>query len=185
MNEQVISEIKAKMQKTLTALTQDISTIRTGRASPSLVEHIRVDYHSVPTPIIQMASITIPEARQIAIQPWDKSAMHEIEKAILKSGLGLTPTNDGVRIRLIIPQLTEERRRELIKLVHKKMEDAKVALRNIRRDGLESLKWAEKNKEISQDEHNRLADQLQKVLDSFIDKVTDVGQNKEKEIMEV
>ena len=185
MIDQVMTDVKNKMQKTLTSLIQDLSTIRTGRASPALVEHIRVDYHSVPTPINQMASITIPEARMIAIQPWDKSAMHEIEKAILKSGLGLTPTNDGTRIRLIIPQLTEERRKELIKIVHKKLEDARISMRNVRRDGIESLKQAEKNKEISQDEQNRSAEQLHKILDVFMDKIAAAGQNEEKEIMEV
>ena len=185
MIDQLLIETKNKMHKTLIALTQDLATIRTGRASPALIEHIRVDYHGVPTPINQMASITVPEPKMIVVQPWDKVAMHEIEKAIMKSGLGLTPTNDGMRLRLVIPQLTEERRKELIKLVHKKLEDFKITLRNNRRDSIELLKEAEKDKEISQDERIRSTDQLQKLLDGFIDQVNTAGQNKEAEIMEV
>jgi ribosome recycling factor len=185
MIEQLPLDTKNKMQKTLTASTHDLATIRTGRASSTLIEHIRVDYHGVPTPINQMASITVPEPKMIAVQPWDRSTIHEIEKAIMKSGLGLNPINDGTKLRLIIPQLTEERRKELIKVVHKKLEDTRIALRNIRRDAIELLRKAEKDKEISQDQRTRSSEQIQKLLDGFIDMVNDAGQNKEAEIMEV
>ena len=185
MTEQILIDVDSKMQKSISALTQELSTIRTGRATPALVEHIKVDYHGVLTPINQMASITIPEAKMILIQPWDRSSTRDIEKAILKSDLGLNPINDGNILRITIPALTEERRKELTKAIQKRLEDTKIALRNIRRDGIESLKQAEKNKEISQDQRIRSADQLQKLIDSYIAKVTRIGQDKEAEIMEI
>lgn len=185
MIQQVLTDTSSKMQKAIDALTRDLSGIRTGRASPALVEHIRVDYHGVLTPINQLASISIPEAKMILVQPWDRSAIRSIEKAILTSDLGLNPMSDGTVIRIPIPPLTEERRKELIKVVHKRLEDARIALRNLRREGLERLRQAEKNKEISQDQYTRASDQLQKLTDSFIEKVNSIGQDKEKEIMEV
>jgi len=185
MIEQILTEINSKMQKAVDALKRDLAGIRTGRASPALVEHIKADYHGVLTPINQMASISVPEAKIILIQPWDHSSIRSIEKAILASDLGLNPTSANNVIRIPIPPLTEERRKELTRAVHKRLEEAKIALRNIRREGLERLRQSEKNKEISQDQYTRALEQLQKIIDAFIDKVNDTGQVKEKEIMEV
>jgi ribosome recycling factor len=173
------------MKKAADALTRDLAAIRTGRASPALVEHIKADYHGVLTPINQIASISIPEAKMILIQPWDRSSTRSIEKAILASDLGLNPTSDSNVIRIPIPPLTEERRKELIRVVHKRVEDGRIAIRNLRREGIERLRQTEKNKEISQDKYTRASEQLQKLTDSFIDKVNDIGQVKETEIMEV
>jgi ribosome recycling factor len=185
MIEQILSEIDGKMRKAADALTRDLAAIRTGRASPALVEHIKADYHGVLTPINQMASISIPEAKMILIQPWDRGSTRSIEKAILASDLGLNPTSDSNVIRIPIPPLTEERRRELIKLVHKRVEEGRIAIRNLRREGIEKLRQTERNKEISQDKYTRASEQLQKITDSFIDKVTNIGQAKETEIIEV
>jgi ribosome recycling factor len=185
MIEQILTEIDGKMKKAADALTRDLAAIRTGRASPALVEHIKADYHGVLTPINQIASISIPEAKMILIQPWDRSSTRSIEKAILTSDLGLNPTSDSNMIRIPIPPLTEERRRELIRVVHKRVEEGRIAIRNLRREGIERLRQTEKNKEISQDKYSRASEQLQKLTDSFIDKVNDIGQVKETEIMEV
>lgn len=185
MIEQILAEINSKMQKAIDALKRDLAGIRTGRASPALVEHIKADYHGVLTPINQMASISVPEAKMILIQPWDRSSIRSIEKAILTSDLGLNPTSDSNVIRIPIPPLTEERRKELTRAVHKRLEEARIAIRNLRRDGIERLRQSEKNKGISQDQYTRASDQLQKLTDSFIDKANDTGQAKETEIMEV
>jgi ribosome recycling factor len=185
MIEQILTEIDSKMKKAVDALTRDMASIRTGRASPTLVEHIKADYHGVLTPINQIASISIPEAKMILIQPWDRSSIRSIEKAILTSDLSLNPTSDSNAIRIPIPPLTEERRRELIKLVHKRLEEARIALRNLRREAIEKLRQTEKNKEISQDQYARASEQLQRLTDRFIDQVNDKGQAKETEIMEV
>ncbi len=185
MIEQTLTEINGKMQKAVEALTRDLATIRTGRASPALVEHIKADYHGIPTPIIQMASISIPDAKMILIQPWDSSSIKSIERAILTSDLGLNPISDSRVLRIPIPPLTEERRKELTKAVHKRLEDARIALRNLRRDGIEKLRQSEKDKLISQDQCTRASEQLQKLTDNFVDKINNIGQTKEKEIMEV
>lgn len=185
MIENIIAEINAKMQKAAEALSRDLATIRTGRASPALVEHIKADYHGVLTPINQLASISIPDAKMILIQPWDNTSIKGIEKAILTSDLGLNPISDSRVLRIPIPPLTEERRRELTKSVHKRMEEGRIELRNLRREGIDKLRQSEKNKEISQDQSARVAEQLQKLTDGFIDKVNAIGQFKEKEIMEV
>jgi ribosome recycling factor len=185
MIEQRLLDTDAKMQKAVNVLTQELSTIRTGRAAPALVEHIKVDYHGVPTPLNQVASISIPEAKMILIQPWDRSSIRNIEKAILKSDLGLNPTSDSNFVRIVSPTLTEERRKDLIKAVHKRLEETKIALRNIRRDSIDSLRKAEKSKEISQDQCTRATEQLQKLIDSFIEKVNKIGQDKETEVMEI
>ncbi len=185
MIDEVLTETNSKMQKSENTLVQELSTIRTGRASPALVEHIKVDYHGVPTPINQMGSITTPEAKMILIQPWDRSIIRNIEKAILKSDLGLNPITDSNVIRIVIPALTEERRKELIKAVQKRVEDTKVALRNIRRESIETLRQSEKNKEISQDQCTRATEQIQKLIDKFTENVTKIGQTKEAEIMEI
>jgi ribosome recycling factor len=185
MIEQILTEINSKMQKAVDALKRDLAGIRTGRASPALVEHIKADYHGVLTPINQMAAISVPEAKMILIQPWDRGSIRSIEKAILTSDLGLNPTSDSNVIRIPIPPLTEERRKELTRAVHKRLEEARIEVRNLRRDGIEKLRQSEKNKEISQDQNTRASEQLQKLTDSFIDKVNDTGQAKETEIMEV
>jgi ribosome recycling factor len=185
MIDAVLTDAKTHMDKAVDALRTDLQTIRTGRASPALIERLHVEYYGVSTPLNQVASITVPEARMLVVQPWDKSALGAIEKAILKSDLGLNPTNDGKLIRVVIPYLSEERRRELIKLVHKKVEEGHVAVRNCRRDAQESLEKAEKAKEFSEDELKRAKERLQKVTDSFIEKVNETGQSKEQEILEV
>jgi ribosome recycling factor len=185
MIEQTLNEINSKMQKAVEALTRDLASIRTGRASPALVEHIKADYHGILTPINQMASISIPDAKMILIQPWDSSSIKSIEKAILTSDLGLNPISDSRVMRIPIPPLTEERRKDLTKAVHKRLEDARIELRNLRREGIEKFRQSEKNKEISQDQSARASEQLQKLTDNFIDKVNNIGQTKEKEIMEV
>ena len=173
------------MSKTIEALKKDFSSIRTGRASLALLDGIVVSYYDTPTPLQQLASLSIPESRQMAVQPWDPKAIPDIEKAILKSDLGLTPMNDGKMIRINIPPLTEERRKLLVKTVKKKAEEAKVAVRNIRRDINEEIKKLEKEKHMSEDVVKKFHEELQKITDSFIAKVDEVLGHKEKEIMEV
>lgn len=184
-----MQELKKKaaerMNGAVESLKKDFGSIRTGRASLSLLDGIRVDYYGTPTPLSQVATLGIPESRQITIQPWEQRLVPDIEKAILKSDLGLTPNNDGKTIRLNIPQLTEERRKQLVKIVRKRAEEARVAVRNIRRDIIDELKKAEKEKHLSEDDVKRLQDEIQKITDSYINKVEDVLQHKEKEIMEV
>lgn len=181
----ILRNIEQKMKKTIEALRIELSSIRTGRAAPALVEHLKVEYAGVPTALNQIAGISAPEARLLVIQPWDRSCVHDIEKAILKSDLGLTPVSDGTLIRINIPSLTEERRQELMKVVRKRVEEKKIALRNLRRDGIEDIKKLEKNKEISQDELKRATDQLQKLTDSCTVNVEQVGRDKEAELAEV
>lgn len=185
MIEQTLKDEEGKMKKAIEALTRDLAAIRTARATPALVEHIRIDYLGVPTPLNQVASISVPEAKILLIQPWDRTIARNVEKAILKSDLGLNPTSDGNVVRIAIPPLTEERRKELIKVVHKRLEEARVALRNVRRDGIDKLRQAEKNKELSQDQYARASDQMQKITDNYIEKANKVSQDKEKEVMEV
>jgi ribosome recycling factor len=183
--EDLLKETEERMSKAVTALQNDLMTIRTGRASPSLVERLAVEYYGAPTPLNQLATISAPEPRLLTIRPWDASSLSAIEKAILKSDLGLTPNNDGKIIRLVIPRLTEERRQELVKVVSKRVEEARVAIRNCRRDGINDLREFENEKLISEDEFYRTKDKMQEVTDKFIERVDEVGQNKEKEIMEV
>jgi len=185
MPKQVISSTKDRMTKAIQSYTRELASIRAGRASASLLDRITVDYYGAPTPVNQMAGITTPEARLLVIQPYDKSILSEIEKAILKSDLGLNPTNDGQIIRIAIPQLTEERRKELVKLVKKESEEAKVALRNIRRDANDSMKKLEKNGEITEDALRGYSDDVQKLTDEFIQKIDQITKDKEKEILEV
>jgi ribosome recycling factor len=173
------------MKKSIEALTKELSSIRTGRASPALVEHIKVDYFGVPTPLIQLASISVPEPKTISIHPWDRTIINNIDKAILKSDLGLNPVNDGNNIRISIPALTEERRKDLIKVIHKRLEESRVTVRNIRREAVDELKTSEKNKEISQDQSIRASEQMQKLTDSYVDAVNRIGKDKEAEILEV
>lgn len=173
-----------RMDKALAALKRDLSSLRAGRASTALLDRIQVDYYGTPTPVNQLSSINTPDVRTLVIQPWDKSALAEIEKAIMKSDLGLTPVNDGNIIRLSIPPLTEERRVELVKLTKKYGEEAKVAVRNIRRDANDEIKKQEKNG-ISEDESRRHQDDIQKLTDRYIDEVEKILAAKEAEIMEV
>jgi len=185
MEQELKRKTADRMDRTIEALKKEFSSIRTGRASLALLDGIMVNYYDALTPLQQLASLSIPESRQMAIQPWDPKAIPDIEKAILKSDLGLTPMNDGKMIRMSIPLLTEERRKQLVKIVKKKAEEAKVAVRNIRRDANEELKKLEKEKHLSEDEIKKAQDEIQKITDSYITRVDDVLANKEKEIMEV
>jgi ribosome recycling factor len=185
MEQELKRKTTDRMDRTIEALRKEFSSIRTGRASLALLDGIMVNYYNTLTPLQQLASLSIPESRQMAIQPWDPKAIPDIEKAILKSDLGLTPMNDGKMIRMNIPPLTEERRKQLVKMVKKKAEEAKVAVRNIRRDANEDLKKLEKEKHVSEDEVKKAQDEIQKLTDSHITRVDDVLANKEKEIMEV
>jgi len=185
MLDDVYADAQDRMQKALENLEQEYRRLRTGRASVSLVDGIRVEYYGTPTPLSQLATLTVPEPRTIMIQPWDQSVIGEVEKAILKSELGLTPNNDGKIIRIGIPPLTQERRKELVKVIKKKAEEAKVAMRNIRRDANEMLKDFRKEKTISEDEQFKGQDETQRITDEFIKKVDAAYAAKEKEILEI
>ncbi len=180
-----LQNIELKMGKSIEVLQVELGSIRTGRATPALVEHIKVEYAGVPTPLNQLAGIYAPEARLLVVQPWDRSSIRDVEKAILKSDLGLTPTSDGTLVRISIPPLTEERRQELTKAVKKRVEEGKVAIRNLRREAMEELRGLEKNKNISQDELKRALDQLQRLTDSFIADTERIGRDKEAQLTEV
>ncbi len=179
------NELKNKMEKTIEALRKDLGRVRTGRASLALLEGIRANYYGAPSPLSQVASLSVPDSRTISIQPWDTKMIGEIEKAIQKSDLGLTPLNDGKIIRINIPPLTEERRKELVKVVKRMEEEGKVALRNIRRDANEQLKGAKKEKTISEDDQFTLQEEVQKLVDKAIGKNEEIVKAKEKEILEV
>ncbi len=181
----ILSLVEKKMKAVSEGLTQELATIRTGHASPALVEHLKVDYAGAPTPLNQIAGISAPEARLLVIQPWDPGSLKNIELAIQKSDLGLNPINDGRLIRLSIPPLSEERRQELSRVVHKRLEERRVAVRNLRRDALEEIKKAEKAKTFSQDESRRAQEQLQKMTDNHILVAEKIAQEKEKELMQV
>lgn len=184
MLDAVYSDLRDRMNKAVDTLEAEYKRLRTGRASISLVDGIKVDYYGSPTPLSQLATLTIPDPRTIMIQPWDTSAVGDIEKAILKSELGLTPMNDGKAIRINIPPLTAERRKELVKVVKKKAEESKVAVRNIRRDIIEKTKDLKKDKKVSEDEQFRAQDEIQKITDDYIKKIDSVYGTKEKEILE-
>ena len=174
-----------RMQGAIDALKKEFAAVRTGRASLGLLDGIIVDYYGTPTPVQQLASLSIPESRQIAIQPWEQRLIPEIEKAIMKSDLGLTPMNDGKIIRINIPILTEERRKQLVKIVKKRAEESKIGVRNIRRDSNEELKKLEKDEHISEDDVKKEHDEIQKITDSFVKKIDELLVHKENEIMEV
>ncbi len=173
------------MQSSIEALKKKFGSVRTGRASLALFDGLTVDYYGAPTPLQQVASLSLPDSRQITIQPWEQKIIPEIEKAIMKSDLGLTPMNDGKLIRINIPALTEERRKQLVKVVRKEAEDARVAVRNIRRDMNEELKKLEKQEHVSEDEIKKEHEEVQKITDSFVKKIDELLDHKEKEIMEV
>lgn len=184
MIESIYQETKDNMGKSINALKNEFNKVRTGRASLTILDGIRVDYYGTLTPLNQMATLAVPESRLITIQPWDVSVIKEVEKAILKSDLGLTPSNDGKIIRISIPPLTEERRKELVKVINKMSEDHKIAVRNIRRDSNELLKGLKKDGDISEDDAFKAQDQVQKITDENIKLIDDVNKDKEKEILE-
>ncbi|HXK60131.1 MAG TPA: ribosome recycling factor [Acidobacteriota bacterium] len=184
MIKDIVADARQRMQKTVDDLTRDMASIRTGRASVSLLDHITVDYYGTPTPISQVASLHVPEPTLITVQPWDLSQLHAIEKAIMASDLGITPSNDGRIIRIPIPPLTQERRQSLAKHLGKIAEEHRTAVRQIRREANERLKKACKNKEISEDDEHRGLDEIQKVTDAFIEKIDALTRQKEKEILE-
>lgn len=185
MLKDLYKEAENRMQGAVQALEDDLAGIRTGRASPALVERLQVEYYGAPTPLIQLATVSVPEPRSLLIRPFDATTMKAVEKAILASDLGLTPNNDGKAIRLNLPPLTEERRRDLVKVVHHRVEEARVAVRNVRRDVIKDLREFENEKLISEDDRKRGEDELQKITDRFIDELDRVGDRKEKEILEV
>jgi ribosome recycling factor len=185
MASEVLRNTEEKMHKTAEGLKKELATLRTGHATPALVEHIKVDYAGVLMPLNQLAGISAPEARLLVIQPWDKTCLRNIEKAILTSDLGLTPLNDGNIIRINIPPLSEERRQELTKVVRRRVEERRVAIRNLRHEAMNELRELEKKKEISQDEEKRLLSQLQKITDGLIATTEQIGWDKEKELTQV
>ncbi|NOK63488.1 MAG: ribosome-recycling factor [Chloroflexi bacterium AL-N1] len=185
MVDDVLRESEARMKKSVEALRHNLATIRTGRASPALVEHLSVDAYGTSMPLNQLAGISVPEARMLLVQPYDASTIKDIEKAIQNSELGINPSNDGRTIRLAIPQLTEERRRDLTKQVRSRVEESKVALRNIRRDALDELRQLESDKQISEDEHHRAQERVQDITNRYTREMDQIGETKEAEVMEV
>jgi len=183
--DELLAELNSRMQKSLDGLARELATIRIGRATPALLDNIVVDYHGTSTPLHQIASLSIPEANLIVIQPWDRSSLRDIEKAILTADIGLNPANDGNLIRVVIPPLSEERRSDLAKLVSKRVEERRIAIRNIRRDGIEKLRELEKNKEISQDEFKSSSKKIDQLTDTFVENVNELGKSKEREIQEI
>lgn len=185
MYEDVIDKSRNGMEKAIDALKKELAKVRTGRASTSLLDAVRVDYYGTPTPINQVGTLTVPEPRLITIQPWEKNLIPEIEKAILKSDLGLNPSSDGQLVRIVIPPLTEDRRKEMVKMAKRMAEDAKIAIRNVRRDANENLKKLEKEKEISEDDLKRGEKEIQDGTDGFVKSVDEIVAAKEKEVMEI
>jgi ribosome recycling factor len=185
MLKEVYKEAETRMKGAIQALEEDLAGIRTGRASPALIERLQVEYYGSPTPLIQLATISVPEPRSLLIRPFDASTLKTIERAILASDLGLTPNNDGKSIRLNLPPLTEERRRELVKVVHNRVEEARVAARNVRRDSIRDLREFSQEKMISEDDLKRGEEELQKITDQYIEEINVLGERKEKEILEV
>lgn len=183
--EAVLAEAERKMGQSIEAMRRDISTLRTGRATPALIEDLSVDYYGSPTPLKQIASISAPDARAIMVQPWDRQALRDIERSLTQSEMGFNPSNDGNVITVPIPPLTQERRQEMVRLLKRKAEDSKVAVRNVRREGVDSLRKMERDKSISQDENRRSQDTLQKTTDAHVKAIDEVSATKEAEIMEV
>ncbi len=185
MIKETIADAESRMTKSLESLHRDLNTVRTGRASPSLLDRIQVDYYGTPTPLNQMAGVSVPEARLIVIQPWDKGVIPDIEKAIMKSDLGITPSNDGQVIRIAIPQLTEDRRKQLVKVVHSHVEDAKVSVRNVRRDSMGQVRELMNEKLISEDDERRAEQQIEDLTKRFVEEADKIGKAKEQEVLEV
>jgi ribosome recycling factor len=185
MLDELLAELNSRMQKAVDGLARELATIRAGRATPALLDDIMVDYQGTSVPIYQLATMSIPEANLIIIQPWDRTSLRAIERAILAANIGLNPANDGNVIRVVIPPLSEERRKELVKLVSRKTEERRIAIRNIRRDGIEKLREMEKSKEISEDELKNNSKKIDQLTEACVDRVSELGQNKEKEIQEI
>jgi len=185
MLDELLTELNSRMQKATDGLAKELATIRAGRATPALLDHIMVDYHGTSTPLYQLATISIPEANLIIIQPWDRTSLRDIERAILTANIGLNPANDGNVIRVVIPPLSEERRKDLVKVLSKKVEERRIAIRNIRRDGIEKLREMEKNKEISEDELKNNSKKIDQLTEACVDRVNELGQSKEREIQEI
>jgi ribosome recycling factor len=185
MLDELLTELNSRMQKAIDGLARELAAIRAGRATPALLDNIVVDYHGSPVPLYQLATMSIPEANLIIIQPWDPTSLRDIERAILTANIGLNPMNDGNVIRVVIPPLSEERRNELIKLVSKRVEERRIAIRNIRRDGIEKLRSMEKNKEISEDELKNNTKKIDQLTEACVDRVSELGQRKEREIREI
>ena len=183
--EAILQEVERKMGRSMDALQRELAALRTGRATPSLIENVAVDYYGSPTPLKQLATITAPDARAILVQPWDRQSLRDIEKSLMRSELGFNPSNDGNTITVPIPPLNQERRQELVRLLKRKIEEGKVSIRNVRRDGLESLRKLERDKAISQDQNRRSQEQLQKTTDARIKDIDLVAAAKEAEIMQV
>jgi ribosome recycling factor len=185
MIDEVLADIERRMRKAIEHFRHDLAALRTGRATPALLEHVQVDYYGTPTPVNQLATVSVPEPRVLLIQPWDRATLQTIERAILKSDLGITPNSDGTVIRLVLPQPTQERRKELVKQLHKRTEETRVAIRNARRDGVDKLKQAEKDKKLSADDCKRGQERLQKLTDRMIAEAEEIARAKEQEIMTV
>lgn len=185
MTKQIVQEAESRMKKSLEVFRQELAGLKAGRATPAMLDKLRVDYYGTPTPVNQLANIEVTDTRTLTIKPWDRSTLKAIEKAILTSDLGINPMNDGVVIRLNIPALTEERRKELVKVVHKRTEEQRVAIRNIRRDANEAIKKCEKDKACSEDEAKRAQDEVQKLTDKYIKEAESIMSAKEKEIMSI
>ncbi len=185
MSQEILQKSKTKMEKSLQALLDDLTKVRTGRASINMLDDIRVEYYGNPSPLSQVSTLNIPEPRTITIQPWDASVIPLIEKAILKADLGFSPSNDGKIIRINIPALTEERRKDMVKLVKKYAEDSRVALRHVRRDSMDEIKKLEKDKTIAEDEVKKLNEQIQKLTDDFVKRVDDIVNKKEQELLKI
>jgi ribosome recycling factor len=185
MLDELLTELNSRMQKAVDGLAKELATIRAGRATPALLDNIMVDYQGTSVPIYQLATMSIPEANLIIIQPWDRTSLRGIERAILTANIGINPANDGNVIRVVIPPLSEERRKELVKLVSRKTEERRIAIRNIRRDGIEKLREMEKNKEISEDELKNNSKKIDQLTEACVDRVSELGQSKEREIQEI
>jgi ribosome recycling factor len=185
MVDELFAELSSRMQKAIDGLAKELATLRAGRASPALLDHIMVDYQGATIPLRQLATISVPEANLIIIQPWDRTSLREIERAILTANIGLNPANDGNVIRVVIPPLSEERRKELVKFVSKKVEERRITIRNIRRDGIEKLREMEKSREISEDELKNNTKKIDQLTEASVDSVSELGQRKENEIREI
>lgn len=185
MIKEIFASHEDRMKKTMESLKREYAALRAGRATPALLDKVMIDYYGAPTPLTQVANISVPEPRMILIQPWEKTLLHDIEKSIMKSDLGLNPNSDGTAIRLSIPQLTQDRRAELVKSVNKKAEEAKIAVRNIRRDANDAVKKLEKSKEVTEDDAKKAQDDMQKLVDKYVKDIDSIKAVKEKEIMEV
>ncbi|MFW6118199.1 MAG: ribosome recycling factor [Chloroflexota bacterium] len=185
MLDELLTDLNSRMQKAIDGLARELASIRAGRATPALLDNIMVDYHGTSAPLYQLATISIPEANLIIIQPWDRTTLRDIERAILTANIGLNPANDGNVIRVVIPPLSEERRKDLVKVLSKKVEERRIAIRNIRRDGIEKLREMEKNKEISEDELKSNAKKIDQLTEACVDRVNELGESKEREIQEI